>query len=309
MSPASWSFVLPDAKRGRSLAIIYATVALNAAMIGLVFPILPRLIREVTHSPDVAPYVGWMAVLYAVMQFVFAPVLGTLSDRLGRRPVLLVSLAGAAINYVVMALAPQFWMLRLGRAVAGLTSANMSVATAYITDITPGEQRARRLGLMGTMFGAGFVIGPVLGGGSANNGVRLPFVAAAAFDAGNLPLALFALPESHTPSSFAPIDLAALNPLRPLRRMVSMPSLLPLVSAAQQGQLQGLRPSSVSLASIVAPLGFSGFYFVVQRQWLGVVWLAVAAVNLLAVPFVLLGTARRRAVGKGPDDLPHQATV
>lgn len=164
MSPASWSFVLPDAKRGRSLAIIYATVALNAAMIGLVFPILPRLIREVTHSPDVAPYVGWMAVLYAVMQFVFAPVLGTLSDRLGRRPVLLVSLAGAAINYVVMALAPQFWMLRLGRAVAGLTSANMSVATAYITDITPGEQRARRLGLMGTMFGAGFVIGPVLGG-------------------------------------------------------------------------------------------------------------------------------------------------
>lgn len=267
MSPASWSFVLPDAKRGRSLAIIYATVALNAAMIGLVFPILPRLIREVTHSPDVAPYVGWMAVLYAVMQFVFAPVLGTLSDRLGRRPVLLVSLAGAAINYVVMALAPQFWMLRLGRAVAGLTSANMSVATAYITDITPGEQRARRLGLMGTMFGAGFVIGPVLGGGSANNGVRLPFVAAAALDAGNLPLALFALPESHTPSSFAPIDLAALNPLRPLRRMVSMPSLLPLVSAAQQGQLQGLRPSSVSLASIVAPLGFSGFYFVVQRQW------------------------------------------
>lgn len=229
MSPASWSFVSPDAKRGRSLAIIYAIVALDAAGIGLVFPILPRLILEVTHSPDVAPYVGWMAALYAVMQFVLAPILGAMSDRLGRRPVLLVSLVGAAINYVVMALTPQFWMLMLGRAVGGLTSANMSVATAYITDITPGEQRARRFGLMGAMFGAGFIIGPVLGGVLGEQWVRLPFVAAAALIAGNLLLALFALPESHTPSSVAWIDLAALNPLRPLRWLVSMPSLLPLV--------------------------------------------------------------------------------
>jgi hypothetical protein len=107
MSPVRWSFVSPDARRGRSLAVIYATVALDAAGIGLVFPILPRLIREVTHSPDVAPHVGWMAALYAVTPFVFAPVLGALSDRLGRRPVLLVSLVGAPINYGVMALAPQ----------------------------------------------------------------------------------------------------------------------------------------------------------------------------------------------------------
>jgi DHA1 family tetracycline resistance protein-like MFS transporter len=107
MSPVSWSFVSPDARRGRSLGVIYATVALDAAGIGLVFPILPRLIREVTHSPDVAPHVGWMAALYAVTPFVFAPVLGALSDRLGRRPVLLVSLVGAPINYGVMALAPQ----------------------------------------------------------------------------------------------------------------------------------------------------------------------------------------------------------
>jgi DHA1 family tetracycline resistance protein-like MFS transporter len=396
--------VSTKAVSGRSLAVIYSTVALDAAGIGLVFPILPRLIQDVTHIPDVAPYVGWMAALYAAMQFVFAPVLGALSDRLGRRPVLLVSLAGAAINYVVMALAPQLWMLMLGRAVAGLTSANVSVATAYITDITPGEQRARRFGLMGAMFGAGFIIGPVLGGVLGEQWVRLPFIAAAALNAGSLLLALFALPESHTPSSATPIDLAALNPLR---WMISMPSLLPLVivyfalsgageaygicwalwgydafgwngfwvglslgafgiwqtlvqallpgpatkllgqrgavltgigcscvsllamayashgwvvfaimpifalgsigtpalqalatervGAAQQGQLQGLLASSVSLASIIAPLGFSGFYFVVQRQWPGAVWLAVVAVNLLAVPFVVLGTTRRRA--------------
>jgi MFS transporter, DHA1 family, tetracycline resistance protein len=398
--------VSTKAASGRSLAVIYATVALDAAGIGLVFPILPRLIQDVTHSPDVAPYVGWMAALYAAMQFVFAPVLGALSDRLGRRPVLLVSLAGAAINYVVMALAPQLWMLMLGRAVAGLTSANVSVATAYITDITPSEQRARRFGVMGAMFGAGFIIGPVFGGVLGEQWVRLPFIAAAALNAGNLLLALFALPESHTTSSTTPIDLAALNPLRPLRWLVSMPTLLPLVvvyfalsgageaygvcwalwgydafgwngfwvglslgafgiwqtlvqavlpgpatkllgqrgavltgigcssvallamafalhgwvvfaimpifalasigtpalqalatervSAAQQGQLQGLLASSVSLASVIAPLGFSGFYFVMQRQWPGAIWLAVAAVNLLAVPFVLLGTARAR---------------
>jgi MFS family permease len=174
MSPASWSFVSPDARRGRSLAIIYATVALDAAGTGLVFPILPQLIREVTHSPDVAPYVGWMAALYAVMQFVFAPVLGALSDRLGRRPVLLVALVGAAINYGVMALAPQLWMLMLGRAVAGLTSADMSVATAYMTDITPGEQRARRFGQMGACSARALSSAWCLAGYSANNGSGCP---------------------------------------------------------------------------------------------------------------------------------------
>lgn len=389
---------------GSALAVIYSTVVLDAAGIGLVFPILPRLIQDVMHTADVAPCIGWMAALYAAMQFVFSPVLGALSDRLGRRPVLLVSLAGAAINYVVMGLAPQLWMLMLGRAVAGLTSANVSVATAYITDITPGEQRARRFGLMGAMFGAGFIIGPMLGGLLGEHWVRLPFIAAAVLNAGNLLLALLALPESHAPSSSTHIDLAALNPLRPLRWLVSMPCLLPLVivyfalsgageaygicwalwgydafgwngfwvglslgvfgicqtlvqavlpgpaskflgqrgavltgigcscvallamafasygwvvfaimpvfelgsigtpalqalateriSAAQQGQLQGLLASSVSLASIIAPLGFSAFYFLMQRQWPGAVWLAVAAVNLLAVPFVLIGTDR-----------------
>jgi DHA1 family tetracycline resistance protein-like MFS transporter len=120
-------------------------------------------------------------------------------------------------------------MVMLGRAVAGLTSANVSVATAYIIDIAPGEQRARRFGQMGAMFGAGFIIAPMLGGVLGEQWVRLPFVAAAALNAGNLLLALFALPESHTPLSAAPIDLAALNPLRPLRWLVSMPSLLQLV--------------------------------------------------------------------------------
>lgn len=393
----------------RSLAVIYATVALDAAGIGLIFPILPQLVRDVTHADDVAHYVGWLASLYAVMQFVFAPVLGVLSDRYGRRPVLLASLAGAAFNYVVMAVAPQLWVLMLGRAVAGLTSANTSVATAYITDITPAEQRARRFGLLSAMFGAGFIVGPVLGGVLGEQWVRLPFLAAAGFSALNLLLAVFALPESHAPSRRS-FEWAALNPLAPTRWLFSVPSLLPLVlvyfalsgageaygvcwalwghdafgwngywvglslgafgiwqtlvqavlpgpatrllgerkavlaglgcsslaligmalatqgwmvfalmpvfalggigtpalqslateqvDAAQQGQLQGLLASSVSLASIVAPLGFSAAYFTVQHRWPGAVWLAVMAVNLLAVPFVLLGTRRRFQIAR-----------
>src|SRR3984885_14877204 len=103
----------------KPLAVIFATIGLDAVGIGLIFPILPRLLEEVTHTQDIAPYVGIMTALYAVMQFVFAPVLGALSDNLGRRPVLLISLVGAAINYVAMAFASQLWMVVLGRAIAG----------------------------------------------------------------------------------------------------------------------------------------------------------------------------------------------
>lgn len=395
----------------RALTVVYATVALDAAGIGLVFPILPRLLQEVAQTASIAPYLGVMAALYAAMQFVFAPVLGALSDRVGRRPILLVSLAGSAVNYVIMALAPQLWLLVLGRAIAGLTSANVSVATAYITDITPSELRAKRFGMMSAMFGAGFIIGPVLGGVLGEHWVRLPFIAAAAFSAGNMLLASFVLPESRTPSRTGRFDPATLNPLRPMRWLFKQPNLLPLVfvyfalsgageaygtcwalwgydafqwngywvglslgafgvwqalvqaflpgpaarilgqrgavlagigcscaallamafatrgwmvfaimpifalgsigtpslqaiaagkvEADRQGELQGLLASSVSLASIIAPLGFSSFYFTVQHSWPGAVWVSVALVNLLAVPFVLLGTTRsnlRRAV-------------
>src|SRR5882757_5617598 len=195
----------------RPLIVIFAAICLDAIGIGLVFPILPRLLEGVTHSQDIALNIGIMTALYAAMQFLFAPVLGALSDNLGRRPVLLISLAGAAVNYVIMAFAPSLWMLLLGRAIAGLTSANISVAAAYITDISPEDKRARRFGLLNAMFGIGFIIGPVLGGLLGDYWVRLPFIAAAVLNGGNLLLALFVLPESRTPTR-QKIDLAALNP-------------------------------------------------------------------------------------------------
>ncbi|WP_460531957.1 TCR/Tet family MFS transporter [Chitinimonas naiadis] len=211
----------------RPLIAIFTAIVLDAAGIGLIFPILPTLLQDVTHAGNVAPYIGIMTALYAIMQFIFAPVLGSLSDRIGRRPVLLVSLAGAAINYLILAFAPSLWMLLLGRAIAGLTSANISVATAYITDITPEDQRARRFGLFNAMFGIGFIIGPVLGGALGDYWLRLPFIAAAVLNGVNLLLAFFMLPESRTPTR-EKIDLAALNPLRPLRWVFSMKRLLPV---------------------------------------------------------------------------------
>lgn len=212
----------------RPLIVIYTAIILDAVGIGLIFPILPSLLQDVVHAQDVAPYIGVMTALYAAMQFIFAPILGSLSDRLGRRPVLLISLAGAAINYLVLAFAPSLWLLLLGRAIAGLTSANVSVATAYVTDISPEDTRPRRFGLLNAMFGIGFIIGPVLGGVLGDYWVRLPFIAAAVLNGFNLLFAYFVLPESRTPTK-GKVDLAALNPLRSLRWALSIRSLRPII--------------------------------------------------------------------------------
>lgn len=210
------------------LVVIFSAIALDAVGIGLIFPILPDLLRAVTHSGNVAPYIGITTALYAVIQFIFAPVLGVLSDRLGRRPVLLISLCGASISYILMASASNIWMLLIGRAIAGLTSANMAVATAYISDVTPEDERAGRFGIFNAMFGIGFIIGPVLGGILGDYWIRLPFIAAAILNACNMLLALFALPESRKPQQ-RNIDLATLNPLQPIKWAFSMKGLVSLI--------------------------------------------------------------------------------
>jgi DHA1 family tetracycline resistance protein-like MFS transporter len=245
----------------RPLVVIYAAVALDAVGIGLIFPILPRLLEDVTHIQNIALYIGIMTALYAIMQFTFAPMLGASSDNLGRRPVLLISLAGAAINYVVMAFAPQLWMLILGRAIAGLTSANVSVATAYITDISPEETRARRFGLLNAMFGIGFIIGPVLGGLLGDYWLRLPFIAAAVLNACNLVLAYVILPESRQPSR-KKITLHALNPLRPLRWVFSMKGLLPITLV-----FFILSASGEAYGTCWALWGFDAFHW--NGRWIG----------------------------------------
>lgn len=214
--------------------LILATVTLDAVGIGLVMPIIPRLLREVGHTGDLGWRFGAFLGLYALMQFLCSPVLGAISDKLGRRPVLLVSLAGAAIDYVFMAFAPTLAWLFVGRAIAGITGANMAVAQAYLADITPEAQRARRFGLFSAMFGIGFILGPVMGGFLGGVWVRAPFLAAAALNGLNLLMAFFVLPESHkglAENRGKPLHLAGFNPLASLRWAAAFPALMPLMIA------------------------------------------------------------------------------
>ena len=213
----------------KAFGVILTTVALDAMGVGLVLPIIPRLLREVGHTTDLGWRFGAFLGLYALMQFLCAPVLGAFSDRFGRRPVLLVSLAGAAVDYLFLALAPSFWWLFAGRAIAGMTGASGAVASAYIADITPGEQLTRRFGFMSACFGLGFIAGPVIGGLLGDVWVRAPFLAAAALNGLNFLVALLVLPESHKVKG-GKLALSAFNPLGPLRWAFSFPALLPLLA-------------------------------------------------------------------------------
>lgn len=212
----------------KALVVILMTITLDAVGIGLIFPILPALLREVTGAGDVSAIYGVMVAVYALMQFIFAPVLGVLSDRYGRRPIIIISLAGAAIDYLIMAFTPYLWVLLAGRMIAGVTAANMAVASAYITDISSEEERAQRFGLFHACFGIGFIVGPIIGGLLGDVWVRAPFLAAAALNGINCFVALFILPESHKGSA-PEFSLKSLNPFRPLRWVFGFSSLLPLI--------------------------------------------------------------------------------
>ena len=212
----------------RALLVILATVILDAIGGGLIFPILPDLLRQVSPNGDISVLYAVMLAVYAAMQFVFSPVLGALSDRYGRRPILLLSMAGMMVDYLLMAFAPWGWVLVVGRTIAGITSANMAVGTAYVTDITPEAERAKRFGLMGAMMGIGFIVGPILGGVLGTWWLRSPFVAAALLNGLNLLVALLVLPESR-PGTGDRLSWKTLNPLAPLVWLWEFKPLLPLV--------------------------------------------------------------------------------
>ncbi len=218
----------PPKVTNRALTVILAAITLDAVGLGLVLPILPSLLKEVSHLKNVEGHFGLFLAVYALMQFLCSPILGALSDRFGRRPVLLVSLAGAAVDYLLMAYAPSLWLLYVGRVVAGVTGANMAVATAYLADISDEEQRARRYGYMNACFGVGFVVGPVLGGVVGAYSTRYPFLAAAAFNGLNFAMGVFALPESRHAAREA-IAPPRLNPFGSLRWVFGMRAVLPFV--------------------------------------------------------------------------------
>ncbi|MBC7533278.1 MAG: MFS transporter [Oligoflexus sp.] len=174
---------------------IFITILLDALGIGLLIPVLPDILRRFTSDLGmISLYYGYFLSAYAAMQFLASPVLGSLSDRFGRRPVLLVSLLGAGIDYLFMAFAPTLTLLFVGRAISGLTGASMTVASSYMADISDDSNRSKNFGLIGAAWGLGFIIGPVLGGLFQHFGSNGPFLAAALMNLLNFAFGYFILP-------------------------------------------------------------------------------------------------------------------
>ena len=220
-------------KRTPGLAFIFVTLLIDILGFGLLIPILPKFVALLSGrgiSAGARDY-GWLLSLYGLMQFLFAPMLGTLSDRYGRRPVLLLSLLFSGIDYAIMALAPNLFWLYVGRTLSGITGASFTAATAYIADVSPPEKRSQNFGLIGAAFGVGFIFGPAAGGLLGALGPRVPFWAAAALAGANLLYGFFILPESLPPEKRRAFSWRDANPLGALRLLGRYPIVWGLTGA------------------------------------------------------------------------------
>jgi len=225
--------------RKAAIAFIFAIVLLDVIALGIVIPVLPKLIETMVggDTPHAAEIFGLFGTSWALMQFTFSPLLGALSDRFGRRPVLLISMTGHGLDYVLMALAPSLVWLFIGRIISGITAASFSTAYAYIADITPAEKRAGAFGMVGAAFGIGFVLGPALGGLLGALNPRLPFWVAAAFSLANAAYGCFLLPESLAREHRMAFSWSRANPVAALRLLSRHPELIGLAGVAFLYQL------------------------------------------------------------------------
>jgi len=277
------SMSVSDRGRGNATIFIVATILIDAIGFGIVIPVLPRLVMEIggLDLADATRMGGWLAAVYALMQFLCGPLAGNLGDRFGRRPVLLLSLAGLAIDYVLMGFAPTLAWLFAGRLIAGVFGASFSPATAALADITAPEERARRFGLVGAAFGIGFIVGPAIGGVLGELGHRMPFYAAAACSALNLLFGYFFFPETLAPEHRRPFSMARANPVgsllaaRKLRGVLGLAGVLLLWN----------------IASMVYPATWA-FFAIAQYGWSnGMIGLslALAGISMAIVQATVLG--------------------
>jgi len=280
-----------------ALAFIFIAVLVDSTGFGIILPVLPRLIMQLTSVTvdRAAAYGGWLSFVYALMQFFCAPVLGNLSDRFGRRPVLLAALLALGCDYLIMGFAPVIAWLFIGRMVAGVAGASWTPAYAYVADITEPARRAQNFGLMSAAFGIGFIVGPAIGGLLGGLGPRAPFFAAGIIALGNATLGYFALPESLPPERRRAFHWARANPLGTLLQMRAYPAVLLLLGALFLWQLgHQVLPSTWAFYTISkfhwtsAEVGYS-------LAWVGLL-MAVAQGVLTRVLIPWLGGERRAAL-------------
>jgi Arabinose efflux permease len=295
-----------------TLACILVTILLDMVGVGIIVPVLPELLEDLTGGSvaDAAVIGGYLVFAYAFMQFVFSPVLGNLSDRFGRRPVLLASLLGLTFDYLMMSIAPVVWYLFIGRIIAGIAGAALATATAYMADITPPHKRTHRFGLIGAAFGLGFIIGPVIGGELGEFGPRVPFYAAAGLAFANFLFGLLVLPESLPKASRRKFDIRRANPLGAVMALRAYPSVLWLLAVLFFFQLSAqalptvfsyftVEVFSFSSSAIGRTLGAFGLGFAISQAVIagplsrGIGEPAVAMIGLLAAvaAFAALGFA------------------
>jgi len=267
--------------RKAALLVVFLTVLIDTVGLGIVIPVLPELIVELTGLglSRAATFGGALAFVYAGMQFVCAPIVGNLSDRFGRRPVILLSLAAFGVDYLLMTLAPTIGWLFLGRAIAGLTGASYSAASAYIADVTPPEKRAQGFGMLGAAFGIGFVVGPAVGGLLGGFGPRVPFVVAAGCALANFAFGAFALPESLPKESRREFRWRRANPLGALAQLRRHPEVFGIAGAVFLYQLAHqsmpavwsfytLSRFSWTERDVGASLAFVGVMMAISQGWL-----------------------------------------
>ena len=213
------------------MGFIFITMLIDITGWGIIIPVIPKLIEELINGDvsEAAKFGGWLTFAYAITQFVCAPLIGNLSDKYGRRPIILISLFTFAIDYLLLAFSPTIVWLFIGRIIAGLTGASITTASAYIADVSTPENRAKNFGLIGAAFGLGFIIGPVIGGLLGQIGSRVPFYAAAVLCMLNFIYGFFILPESLPEENRRPFEWKRANPIHALLNLKKYPSLIGLV--------------------------------------------------------------------------------
>jgi DHA1 family tetracycline resistance protein-like MFS transporter len=263
-------------------------VLLDMLALGTIVPVLPKLVVTFLNGDTAAAaeVYGVFGTAWALMQFLCSPLLGALSDRFGRRPVVLISNIGLGLDYIVMALAPSLWWLFIGRVVSGITAASISTGFAYVADVTPPEGRAARFGMLGVAFGAGFVLGPALGGLAGGIDPRLPFWIAAGLSLTNALYGLFVLPESLPRERRAPFEWRRANPLGSLTLLRSRRELLGLASVNFLGQLAHAVLPSVTVL-------YMGYRYGWDERTVGLVMAGVGICSMV-VQGALIGPVVRR---------------